>query len=185
MKVDYQIQYYMLKFGKEIGISPISGIKIDKFPDKAIRSFYKINNILYSNAKCYISPSMGEKILAELSAQTIDFKETEVGVLHQDTKEELLEILRKKYRQLKQYVKTFTWSEEDETCVIKTINYQLSTYLKDKDKIDIEKTLKRNHEVWKELYLPFPNHEKINTKQFEKMQKELLVRLNEPYQLCS
>ena len=69
----------MLKFGKDIGISPISDIKIDMFPDKAIRSFYKINDILYKNAKCYISPSMGEKILVELSARTIDFKEIEVG----------------------------------------------------------------------------------------------------------
>ena len=175
----------MLKFGKDIGISPISDIKIDKFPDKAIRSFYKINDILYKNAKCYISPSMGEKILAELSARTIDFKEIEVGVLHQDTKEELLGILRKKYRQLKQYVKTFTWNKEDESCVSKTLKYQLSTYLKDKDKVDIEKTLKRNHEVWEELYLPFPFHDNIDTKPFKKMQRELLERLIEPYQLCS
>jgi hypothetical protein len=175
----------MLKYGNEVGLSPIAHIETKSLPDKAIRRFYKINQILYDNAKRYISPKMGERLLVELQASSLEFKEIEVDVLCQDLKEQILGILRKKYKQLKEYVKTFRWSKEDKECIAKTIKYQLSSYLKDKDSVDIEKTLQRNREVWEELYLPYPYHDSIDVKQFKRMQTELLERLIEPYKLSA
>lgn len=175
----------MLKYGNEVGVSPIAHIETKSLPDKANRRFYKINQILYDNAKRYISPKMGERLLVELQASCLEFKEIEVDVLCQELKEQILGILRKKYKQLNEYVKSFRWSKEDKVCIAKTIKYQLSSYLKDKDSVDIEKTLRRNREVWEELYLSYPYHDNIDVKQFKRMQAELLERLIEPYKLSA
>ena len=175
----------MLKYGNEVGVSPITNIKTKNLPDKAIRRFYKINQLLYDNAKRFISPQMGERILINLKSSSIEFKEIEVNVMYQDVKEQILGILRKKYKQLNEYVKSFKWSEDDAVCINKTMKYQLSTYLKDKERVDVEVMLQRNSEVWNEMYLPYPFNEKVDVKQFKRMQEELIERLIEPYKLSA
>lgn len=174
-----------MKKGNELGIEPLTiKLKGQGLPNKAINHIYAINDILYDNSKRYISPAMAKRIYDTLCAEASALKETNVPT--SDTiKMKVLEELRTLCKNLISYSRKYQWTENDVAAVKSTISYQVSMYLKEREDegFNVLAYLKRNKEVWEEMYLPCPSHNQIDVRAFCKMQKELLVRLETLLQL--
>ena len=172
-----------MKKGKELGIEPLTN-KLKGLPYNATNHVYAINSILYDNSKRYISPTMAKRIYDALCVEASALKESSVPASDK-VKLKVLEELRVLCKTLIAYSQQNQWTEEDVAEVKSTINYQVSMDLMERDDEDFNVLafLKRNKEVWEEMYLPCPSRDQISVKAFSKMQEELLVRLVTPLQL--
>lgn len=173
-----------MKQGKEIGIEPIT-TKLKGMPRPAGDLVVEANKILYANAKRYISPEMAKRIFQQLVELGKALKDASVPPVMRPIKESVLRKLHETCVALRTYSKEYLWVQEDTDAVAKTMRYELSMYLKNKDNgdFDIVTTLRRNKEVWNEMYIPCPFHDGINTKKFQQMQDELLNSLAVSFQL--
>lgn len=173
-----------MKTGTELAIAPLT-IKLKGMPRPSGELVVKINKILYANAKRYISPQMAKRLFQELVELGKALKDTSVPPIVRPTKESVLRKLHETCMALRTYSKEYLWVQEDTDAVAKTMRYELSMYLKNKDNgdFDIVTTLRRNKEVWNEMYIPCPFHDGINTKKFQQMQDELLNSLAGSFQL--
>lgn len=134
---------------------------------------YQMNQVLYDNNKRYISPLAAERILKRLIELGVSLKELNVDSKYQRKKEAILSELRRICKSIIAYKKSFCWREDDLIQVNNTLKYQVKQYIDEKDTLDVLKYLKRNKEIWEEIYEPFPFKEKIDTKHFVEMQAEL------------
>lgn len=142
---------------------------------------YKMNQILYDNNKRYISPLSAKRILKLLVELGVSLKDLNVDNKYQRKKEAILSELRRICNSLIVYKKNYTWEEDDYIKVNNTLRYQVKQYIGEKDSFDIFKYLKRNKEIWEEMYEPFPHKDKIITKHFVEMQEELEQKYMEQF----
>ncbi len=169
-----------MKTGKELGLEGMT-VPAKGMPRETGKVYLRINGILYDYSKCYISPMMAEQLYKSLCSLGVELKDAPAA----NNKETILSKVRTVCTSLREYRKSYTWIESDSEQVSKTLNYQLSMYLKHKNEgcLDALKTLARNKEVWDEMYLPCPFKQGVQTKKFLEMQDELLAIITEPYKL--
>lgn len=120
-----------MKKGSEIGINPIS-LK-NKIKTKEIEKILvNLNEVFYFFSTLLISKSLKEYILNELKQYGTELKELDVNGKANDTKEELLGVLREKYISIKNY--TYLISQAEELDLDRKVNSCLvARFLKDKN----------------------------------------------------
>ena len=158
-----------MKRGKEIGILPISGLKNKNKTTELYQLLYDINDFLYFFSNLYISYSVKEHILQQLTEYAVKFKELDIdgNSKSNDTREEILFILRGCYKELKKYqyddIKENTVDTFNKMC-----KYLVALYLKDKNTLTIDDKLKwiKKIKLYSEFY-PISNS-------LESVQNELL-----------
>ena len=163
-----------MKNGNEIWGTFI--VPVNKATNVRIKNLhYAMNQILYDNNKRYISPISAKRILDKLIELGVSLKELNVENTYKPKKEEILSRLREICKSLIKYRKNYMWTEDDAIQINNTLKYQVKMYIDEKDKetMNVINFLKRNREIWEEMYVPYPNKELINTKHFVEMQTEL------------
>ncbi len=174
-----------MKKGQDIGLEIIK--TENREGSTVIRGIHeKINEVLYPCKYRYISPTMAQRILNKLIELGKVLNDTEVNDKAKAKKEELLEATRDRVKSLKAYAKSYTeMTDSDIPQVQATLKYQLAQYLKAKEDgtLDVQKLLRGNKEVWDEMYSPCPNHGRVQTSDFVKMQDELITMLTNTYRL--
>ena len=171
-----------MKNGEKIGFKFIK-TKATATTEKLTAIQYEVNQIVYDNNKRYISPITAERLKKQLVEYGKSLKELNVGEKYKAKKDEMLDQLRTLCKQLNEYIKTFQWQEADAMQVERTMKYQLHEYVANKEMLDVEFFLKRNLEIWEEMYLPCPFSSAIDTSKFVSMQEELQERYCRKYDL--
>lgn len=174
-----------MKKGKHIGITTLP-YKVKGMPATATTPYYAINNILFEYTNSYISPRMANRIYKRLCEEAMTFKSVEVGVQYTSIHETILLQLRSICKRLHEYYEGYEWTQEDVAAINSTIKGQLFLCIDPDDSdFDLSKALKRNKEIWEDMYLPCPFKDQINVKDFRKTHKDLMTRLVNQFQLTS
>ncbi len=179
------MSYKLMKKGQEIGLEVIK--TENREGSTVIRGIHeKINEVLYPCKYRYISPSMTQRILNKLIELGKQLNDAEINDKAKAKKEELLEATRERVKSLKEYAKTYPeMTDSDISQVQATLKFQLAQYLKAKGDggLDVQKLLRENKQIWDEMYLPCPSHDRVQTTDFVKMQDELINMLTKTYRL--
>ena len=157
-----------MKKGSEIGINPIS-LK-NKIKTKEIEKILvNLNEVFYFFSTLLISKSLKEYILNELKQYGTELNKLNVEGKTNETKKELLDILREKYSSIKKY--TYLISQEEEMEIDRKVNGCLvARFLKDKNNnyLTTENKLKwiKNIKLFSQFY--------CISKSLESVQNELI-----------
>jgi hypothetical protein len=180
----------MKKFS-EIGVNVIKNLT-HKEGDSILKdALYNINEVLYPIQTKYALLELANDALSQLCQIGINVKTLNCCTRYMAKKEEILRMLRKRCTLLREYVRQYNETEQDERFAIEqTMRYLLSTSIRTKNAfinktIKVDMLLKQLEENKKIHHLLSPKIKSygINIKQFVKVQEEIIAALSHEYSL--
>ena len=154
-------------------------------------ALYNINEILYPIQTKYALLELANDALSQLCQIGIYIKTLNCCPRYMAKKEEILLMLRRRYKALREYIHKYNETDQDEKFAIKrTMGYLLSTSIRTKNAF-INKTIKvdmllKQLEENKKIHHLLSQKIKlygINIKQFVKVQEEMIATLSREYSL--
>ena len=150
---------------------------------------YKANKIIFDYNMQHAFPQNTTKVINQLTEVFIKIKNLEVKSSATSKKEELLEQGRKIVNGLKEYIKNFKYDDSCINAIENMCRFQLSKYLKGKDRLtitDIIKLLEENQSLYQIVEDVENNlNTNIKVKPFLRMQEELIDMVSNKLQQYS
>lgn len=174
--------------GNSVGIVSLN-VNVKGLPGAVTSHYFAINDIILTYSKSYISPELAKRLYETLCKHAVAIKDVQlVSQLDKQCVSTILEKLRVMCQKLLEFSQSYQWTHDDVEHVTSTLQCQVMVLNMEKEDnaFDVVKFLKRNKEIWEDVFLSCPYKDKVSpkcVKDFNKAHKTALKLLVGPLEL--
>ena len=177
-----------MEIGNSLGIVSLN-VNVKGLPGAVTSHYFAVNDIILTYSKSYISPELAKRLYETLCKHAVAIKDVELAPqLDKQCVSTILEKLRVICQKLLDFSQSYEWTHDDVEHVTSSLQCQVMVWNVEKEDnaFDVAKFLKRNKEIWEEVFLSCPFKDEVSpkcVKDFNKVHRAALKLLVDPLQL--